>query len=340
MKKTKTKELLKVAVVAILSVGLFCAALLGVNHLAFTAAVNRTEAMGLYNEAPMSAMPWNTMQISEIYGEPEGYDFGHTPFRVITHMHPDSPTFVIPKSALPMEDAATIGAEYIWDALGVSVQGMHVFMIYSDLPGYVRPYWIGNVYMENAARKLLNGEENTYSPMATFSIDAGTGKRVNVSFTAILNEQTYRLMEEWGEENIMSWRRDMLPIMAMDDSEMMAHLGFSVEQLGYYMEKAIDYAQGHFNETTVMNAILGQIVTDARGTPMFLSGITPHPVVDENGTLSFVVGSLTFTVTDHTGREALVLMTTGQITHVQMVSITTQNNDIIPGFVFDHPGLG
>ena len=129
MKKTRYKEIAKMAVVSAFAIGIFSAVLIGANNLAFAAATNGTQAIPSATEiadTPLVAAP---------------ADFQAPNLNVISsssnNVHANN---TISAAAMSMENAAQIGAQYIWDVFGESIDGMYVEMMFANWPSQSRTY--------------------------------------------------------------------------------------------------------------------------------------------------------------------------------------------------------
>ena len=338
----KVKEFVKIAVVCILSIAMFGVAFAGINYLAFSAATNGTTPIHV-DETQFTALPAavpTTIPL-EIYenatpmaqGAVEVIDFV-APNLTIMPVR-DHNYHIIPGTVMSMEEAAQIGAEYIWDVFGRNIDGMYVAMFYSAWMGHGREHWHGQVFMtgeDMRSRELFN-------PIFTFAIDSTTGKRIDISHMRQGGIQGNHI----SEAQIMEWRMsdEIIATREMDDNELMAHFNFTIDMLDAYTQRALGYAERHFNESTVMNIMLGRVLVDAVGNPMFIPGLNPNFTIDEDGNMHTGIGSISFTATDHTGREAdIMISTTESLFH--SVHIFTQHNDRIQDFVYPsiHPGRG
>jgi len=341
--KTKVKEFVKIAAICTLSIGAFCAAFAGLNNVAFNAATSGTMLLPTVQEQTLE--PFEVQGTT--YVEQAGYsvhvvqitddEIGEfiTPNLTIIGVT-DHNFHTIPASAMSMEEAAQVGAEYIWDVFGVSVDGMYVTMFYSAWQGHVREHWHGQVFLTRV--DAMSTER--FNPVFWFAIDSETGKRVDISHTNTVQAAN---QPELDERAIMAWRMYMsdetLALHDMDDAGLMNHFGFCSEELEVYTQRALRYAERHFNETTVENIMLGMTIeTMDRGT-MTIPGIRIGPGIGEDGELSAVIAGFTFTATDNTGREAEIMINLSSMFR-GTVHIFTQQNDRIPGFVYCGGGRG
>lgn len=223
----------------------------------------------------------------------------------------------IPADAIPMEEAAQIGARYLWDVFGVDIDGMHIVMLYSDC--WLRPFagrWTGSVYLteeESLANEwisfsdgavIINPALNAVVSLAdrrfSFTIDSTTGERLETASRsttpspAILHD-TQTLWES----------AHGLEIQAMSDNELAAFVGLTSEQLEIYTQKVTAFAEAHFNNSTLQNVELCRNVSTPNGA-MRLQGIQPLLDTNADGSIFGTLSGLEFTVTDDTGREAIV----------------------------------
>jgi len=318
MTKQKVREIAKVVAMTVLSIGLFSTALMGVNSWAFARATNATHSF---------ALPTEAVEITETL-PPEGF----IPPDITISLSPWQ-YGEISAQAMPMEEAAQIGAEYIWEVFGTCLDGMHIEMHFSDWDWHARTHWHGNVYSseqaaidQNARDKAVtealtrdpDADTTVYGlhepPLYSFMIDAVTGLRVDIHYN---NPSTVRIVSSVSAEAAMASRRAMAEsgVWDMDIYEQMAYLGFSPEQLEAYAQTAAELAQRHFNNSTVED--------------VQLSHLSIGPNFDGDVNLMVLVG-LVFTATDDAGREASVRIPAGTPVF-NSVSISTQHNDFIPG---------
>jgi len=380
------KEISAVLAISVLLIGVFIAMFYGVNRLAFAQATSGTETMqAIENPAPgMQAPAANGNALSDL--PPPQYTHGDNvnqvfqPPTLTLSIPPWQQYHEIPPLAIPMDEAAQIGAEYIWDVFGVSIDGMHIEMFASTSENLTRTYWHGSVYlteedaMENLGsysvpvrvmtsneearipaisdqpravdvpdrtreetrqniesweRELRESIENYHEertntvvsetpleeirfhiPVYTFMIDAVTGMRIDINYNARdtqidRNYLTTEVMLGWREAVVASgW-------FEMDITGQVAYAGLSESQIETYTQTAKEYAQRHFNNSTVVSISLEQF------------GINPSPAGIEIINLSFVA-------IDDTGREAHVNVPTASAS-IRSVWISTQHNDFIPG---------
>jgi len=221
----------------------------------------------------------------------------------------------VPYDVIPAEEAAQIGARYLWDVFGLDIDGKHVVMLYSDCwlrPGEGR--WTGLIYntIEDALATPwlysemaavvapVNPSVNPMDRMFNFTIDAATGERMEIAShsttppPAILHD-TQPLWES----------AKGLRIQAMSDSELAAFIGLTPAQLDAYKQEITALAEAHFNNSTLQSVALGRNVIRPNG-PMRLQGIQPLLDTRADGSIFGTLSGLEFTVTDNTGREAIV----------------------------------
>ena len=254
--------------------------------------------------------------------------------------------------ALSMEEAARIGAQYILDIFGESIDGMYVELEFSAWEHMTRPLWNGAVSTNNrntlGQRAWLNelnekfmarynaGEsmediqadmmdlflEHTYTPARFyFAIDAITGKRINMWKPAqeTLNQPVAEPMameeyieREWGGDWTAAFEAEITP---QEEEEL--------------SQRALIYAQGHFNTTAVVSVEFS----------------------NANASLSYAGNGnfnresfATFIAIDETGREATISI---GVRNRALNSISTGHNDFIPmefeyyrGFGSEEEGYG
>ncbi len=130
--KHRLKELLKTAGAIALTLTLASAAFIGVNSAAFAAVTQPKQLLPVALSANTIEKTKNTFLKTD-YQKPV-----LTVFEILS-------TFDKNTEALSPEEAAVIGARYIWDVYGESIDGKIVAMQYNGDTGRTRPYWIGTV---------------------------------------------------------------------------------------------------------------------------------------------------------------------------------------------------
>ena len=300
--RKRSKEILQVAVASALSIALFSTALIGVNSLAFATATNGAETLpaaeayvDIHNNIPSEGFVAPNLTLLECRWQGD---------------------VVVPESAMSKEDAAQIGAQYIWDVFGESIDGMYVSMGFEDWPNSTRTFWRGSVGQSEA----FNRDSDIFF---SFLIDAVTGQRIDIDNGM---SGIPMFIEEADIEEIMSWRFSVMDsgYFEMSAQEQKDFVGLSNDMLEAYKQTALELASRHFNNSEVTDIVLGT----AWGISLGIA-----PVRGADGTLTFGLGSLTFTATDNTGREAYITIPAGPgATHT--IYVGTSHNDIIPDFVW------
>jgi len=236
-------------------------------------------------------------------------------------------------TALSIEEAAQVGAQYILDIFGESIDGMYLELEFADWGHVTRTLWHGAVsvnnrnILENRARnnelndifvaRLEAGEEaedimadmadmfRSYSYTQArfyFFIDAITGERIDIWQSIHVHphhmDESIALHEyiaqEWGDD----WEAAFAVDITQQEKDALSQI-------------ATEYAQRHFNNSTVIS-------TDF-----------------ENAFASFIYAgggfnrdpSATFLATNNVGREARITIHLGSNT---VTSINTMSNDFIP----------
>ena len=306
MKKYNGKEIIKVAMAATLSIMLFSAAFAGANNFAFATATSKTESF-----PPVTAtvnIPAAEIVIPEDYPEPQ-----------LTVIVPDNPWYPVSPNAITAEDAAALGALYIWDMFGESMDGKTVKMTYCVWPSHTRTYWLGEVADSKDAAE-------NHDILYDFYICAVSGERVDVhnmnpdiggrmreaEWTAKQRE-IYMSLNAFMEEYRLAGR--------VDELDKMFTVKPTEAQLAEYGQLARDYAAKHFVRTEVTEVV-------------FLRGGSSVDM-DEDGSFVKTDKSLTFKATDSAGHSADVCIA---IEPRVLLSLSSSQYDIVPGFNADHPG--
>ena len=330
MNKQRVREIAKVGAASVLSIFIFSAALMGINHAVFAMATNTPTPIEQSTQAV--TIPDNLPP--EGFQAPEQLSVIESPWQ---HYHE------ISAQAMSIDDAALIGAEYIWEMFGVCIDGMTVEMHFAHWPSHTRSYWMGSVYAESSqevkhiraqaeiwSNRLREAADSNngripddhpvwdkgpdwISPVFTFTIDAVTGERIDISrsFHGLTIRGNADIRGYLTREEHMRLQRKLY------GSEL------APEQLFLSTQTVTELAQKHFNNSTVVNVELSH-----------MNFIALERV---NGELVVTDYLLIFNVTDDTGRVADVLMTKYSS---QVFNIITQHNDIIPGFRYHNEHLG
>ena len=352
--KPKGKELLKVAAVSALAVGMFSAAFMGVNRLAFASATNDATTLEI------EAAPFTTQEIDYVMQDVR--DESEIETAVFT---PPTVTFVthtpqeVPSHAISKEEALLIGAEYIWDVLGGCIDGMYVEMTYIMMPGFTRPFWIGSVTTEKPPNlDFADFEDDLQGWMEAqvftsyfFRLDALTGMRVDVSYMDPSHLETsarqprdsreevlrpispYDTPSTPEEERAMRNMEFMSSWFEMSTDEQLEFSDMTSERLEAYTQTALGLAQRHFNHTTVESMQLGDAWDNS--STFFMERIED----DGAGGNIVIVSSVAFTAIDQTGREAIIRVPTENASW-QLISVGTMHNEFIPGFSYEGDGVG
>ena len=327
MKKTKGKELTKVAMVTVLSIGLFSAAFVGVNNLAFAAAANKTQsippaaAAASLTSIPATQIPTAQIPATQIDAQEdsgESQDYRKPELSVIDAT--DKATAVSP-NAMSAEEAAELGAQYIWDTFGESIDGKTVVMTYCVWPSHTKAYWMGevaetkgdaenNVWLFFYYIGAVSGER---ADIYNMNPDIDTSRRARDAESAEKEREKWKLIIEFTEEYRLAGRTDEL--------DEMFKVKPTEEQLDEYGQLAKGYAAKHF---------IGTEVTDA----VFLGGGVDVDI-DEDGNFVKTDKTMEFKVTDSAGRCADV---TVAIETRALLNISSNHYDIVPGWNADYPG--
>jgi len=336
MKKPMTKEVIKIGLLLTLSIALFSGAFAGVNHAALAALTNHAESLpriatsaGGFTVLRAEPVPVETEENAPVFIEPNLNILNFLGGRFESHLSP-------PAHALSLEEAAQIGARYVWDVFGEPLDGMYVTMTYVAWTGHGRTQWFGVIYPDAQAARIHGpiAPHDHSEPMFHFLIDAVTGQRVDISYhssrtPALWTQEEMHAFGEWRRysDQMRSWYYINSTVGL---EERMEYLGVAREDLETYKQMAAELAQRQFIDSTVVDVQFGD---------EFSVGVLTEPVLDQDGTVRLVLGGLIFTATDDTGRTATIRLpaSTGRW---QGISISTQHNDIVPGFSYDRPGRG
>ena len=322
MKKIgKNNEIIKVALICSLSIGLFGAAFIGFNQLIFATATNQTTPLPLMDANTTEHLSYEININEQILESTKTNTFIPPTLAVI-----ESPSQIyhsISTSAILMEEAAQIGANYIWDVFGTNIDNMYVEMLFSAHASQFNTWWLGRVFIENPENPTIYYIASVYDDnqkfaldIYTFIINGITGERIDISS----NNQHIRTIYDNSTKTLNS----RLAILEsgwfdMDLEEQIEFVGLSNEALDSYTQKVSKLANAQFNSSNVVNIEL-QAIT---------------PTITNNNEV--YIEALNFTAIDNNGREAVILIpATDSI--LQTVRISTNHNDFIPYFQFNNNG--
>ncbi|MCL2057680.1 MAG: hypothetical protein FWH01_01290 [Oscillospiraceae bacterium] len=398
MKKAKSNEIIKVAVAAVLAIGLFSAAFIGVNNLAFAAATGKTdivqpvlagaamqtitattaatttatttataaimegatvtastaeaadEAAGTAEAAEEVAEAAGTAEAAEVAEEAVGVAEAAAatilnvisaagvppttePTAVASTQNIPQAEYIKPNmnvyhkqnewytpgaNALSYEEAAEIGAHFIWAMFGDSIDGKTVQMNYSSWPSHSRAYWFGNV--ADSKDTMDPKDTQNYEILYNFMICAVSGEWID-----IWNHQVQTKDDDIQARAVFS----ELSALSPDEAEEIQRQRYAYpppENYEEYMQTAMNYAAMYFNNAGA----------DAVSIEMWEYSSYGRYGLDENGDIIIVPAKyLVYTVTGSAGRTAEVQINAETM---ELVLIETQNNDIIPGYNYDAPG--
>ena len=312
--KSKIKEVLKIAVASIASVAIFGATLWGVNHLTLAALT------GGFTSLPPAvthiSVPENMVSVEFT-----------SPNVTVTDITLRSPRQPVEEDLLILSSAevAEIGAQYIWEIFGKSIEGMYVEVELAHWFPTNRPHWQGAVTVENRYTLEIREERQRqieryieqrawverggyirptveppvfveYVPaLVYFSIDALTGERVNIYKPPTYIARDYFAWYEFTEQ---LWA-ETTNLTAQQENELI--------EIAWY------FGQMHFNHSTVVDVQLLQTM-QTRGR-------------DDAGNLFIEVGSAAFEIFDDMMRNAVVNIC---LHSFEVTSIATLNVDIRP----------
>ena len=325
--RSKGKELLKVAMVCVLSVSMFSAAFVGFNQLIFARATNEPTPLPPTVEAVTfthNTANVTTSDASKPEAEAEVEIFTNPALTLIESA--DQHFHSIPASAMSMDDAAQTGARYIRDVFGANIDGMYVQLFFAAHASQINTWWVGHVFVEDPSNPTQNyfvhttTDEITALPVYMFVINGITGQRIDVRY---MGQQGRVAPTVHGNSDRGNARMALVETgwFDMDINEQLAFAGISDNALESYTQTVTSLAQAQFNISGVSN--------------VQFSGLSANGVTD--GVVDIAV--LNFTALDNTGREAIIsIPVTGA--EFRSMSISTQHNDFIPGFELAEPVTG
>ena len=322
------KEFVKVMGIALVCIGLFCAAFIGINSRTLAAIQDEPESVAL-DPVTVAAPP---APLEEVV-PPQ--DFQSPTVTTYVFVKPDQYPGT---NNLSPEEVVEFAAMYIWEMLGVCVDGTHFNIWYTNCPSATRSTWSGSVktrsvsdiayviddedeeaititrmrLVEKDGETVLVEDPTLAYPyweeprqLFSFSIDAITGERIS------LLKITPELFTSENRRDLLHANQDLIPA--------------TIDNIEEYKNAALDFAKRHFNNTEIVS------IEFDRAFPALLGK-------DDSGYVVVQTIRLDFLATDSTGREAEIMILSGTM---DLHSINTHHNDMIPGFVFEGcPGPG
>ena len=307
------RDMAKIVAVSVAAIALFSAAFVGVNNLALAHASNNVQ---------IDSVP--AIAESDIVAASEQANNFLEPNLTVLES-PNQRYHTIPDGAMSKEDAALIGAKYIWDVFDASIDGMYVEMLYVNWDSQARNYWLGTVGASPAALDLASAE---HSELFRFTIDASTGLRVDIApgFPARAvapgdassphSSDARSTISSDSEQRIMTWQ-------SASNDERLSMAGLSEAQIEVYLQAARDFAQRHFADST--------LDLNTESYEVFMTFC-------RSGDSEPEFAGIYLSISDDTGREAIIAIQAKTFELRPGSGIRTQHNDMIPSF--NHDPLG
>lgn len=322
----KAKEILKVAGVSVLTMGLFGAALVGVNNLAFATAASGSTPLAAAVAQELAPPVVSVQNAEQRLAITESTMFVPPNVTILESMLRgigEQPS----ENAMPREEAVQVGAQYIWDTFGVSIDGLYVSMTYSQcFERAGKGIWMGMISLpvELDSVTLLPRTWGNLSPerevpparpqvgetVFHFTIDSVTGERMSIQYNTPrrgnfprFNYLPFNRFEVWSTEEGQAVRN-------MDDCQLAEFIGLSSEQIEVYRQEAIAFAMAHFINAKDLDIRLGATFQNHNPT----IGMTQVPGInirldkDASGNIFGVLDNIDFTATDENGNEAIISM--------------------------------
>ena len=344
----KVKDLLKVAAVAAFIIALLSSLYVGINQLALRAATSRVEALPQHtisfnlpeptsntdDDATENDDPYEIQDTLVKYNESEEQN-AQIEQSSENFVMPNIMIFENPRSeqwssevrekppyALSMEEAAFIGAYYIWDVLGINIDGMYVQMHFINNShdtgwfwygpiqtgidsSFIGMHWFGLVSRDiNTPLSMLwpGTAARTYVHdwVLMFTIDAITGERLMLWY---LDEFIVHPIEGIQEHRSnMNYVAEKTGWLDMNLDEQKAKLGLTTERLAAYTQSAKELAGRHFAGRYFDELVIVEIsLVENSRLPLLYDG-----TINENGDFVFVPIKLRFEAIDNIGRKALI----------------------------------
>lgn len=255
MKQNKKSEFIRVIIISALVMGLFSVMFIAANNWVLSSTIGNIDAVPLittFVNIPSEAIP------PEDFKEP-----------LITVYEVSSEWFTSNSNALSAEAAAHLGAQYIWEVFGESIDGKTIEMFYIALPFPFAEYWSGSVV--ESKRDPKNHHESLFE----FTINAFSGRRVDISRNAL---------DLFGENDPSLTIEELIEIREYYE------VSFETYKVREYEQIAIRYAENHFSNSTITS----------------INFISVDPVRfkrDDNGSVVATDYVITFVVSDDAYRE-------------------------------------
>ncbi|MDR1689062.1 MAG: hypothetical protein LBS21_10690 [Clostridiales bacterium] len=324
--------LLKAAGVTALTLVFAVSAFTGVNHLALSAATLPEKLPALSAQIITAAKEKAAQNAAAQtqYNEPQLTVILDENFELDQNGNPCVPD----ENAMSPEEAAQIGALYILDMTGESIDGKTVEMSYIALPFYSKTYWRGSV-LDSAAitadeKKTENSEPVVYiledgsvsttgnNELYSFSIDAVTGERI-----AINPGDDVTAPENYGEGKLCHLTRGQLEAMRY----------IAPANADDYAEIARAFAEKHFNHSTVERVEFSAVTLNQGSIDEILAQNAQYAKADHSKPFAYTLYEkgryIIFNVTDSSGRFASVEINADT---KRVSSLSTSDNDIVPGY--------
>lgn len=175
----KHKNILKLFAVAVSMIGVGAVAFHVATDAVMAASLKTTQSVPTSYQVPAAI----TAEVPQDY-QKAGYRV------LLDDLNQHNPT----ASDLTMEEAAELGAQYLWRTYELDLEGAHIFMYYS--PGsknFPRAKWSGDV--------LFADKQTPDSTRWTFSMDAVTGELFGIGFSERLKEDVSLAADSGLEHN-------------------------------------------------------------------------------------------------------------------------------------------
>ena len=258
MAKSKGKKIMKVVTMSVLSFGLLGVSLYGITTAFASAAPESTPTTVAYALAANESIQSLSATSEEFVAQD---------LRVYDKTEAGT---VVSTNAISLDEAAQIGAEYIWEMFGESIDGMAVEMQYNNLMQH-----------GGSTNALFGTVSNGSEIVFNFMVDAFTGERMMVSRPAS-NATDTDVSEAWA----MMQR-------AAGSGQCAFPVELSQSELDSYLDVARGFAEKHFNNSNV---------ADVSFTVALASSFDR----DANGNIIVTSRRLHFDATDDAGRTVMV----------------------------------
>lgn len=167
---TKKKNICRTVVASAMAITLCSTVFAGANNVAMAMALDKEESIS------------TTYNVSTTIVD-KAEDYVKADYKILENKVMRS----INSGALPVDQAAEIGAQYLWDMFKVDLNGKTIYMSHFVDPEVAKAYWKGDI--------IETGSEiSDAPPVYSFVIEAISGARVSASKEWEKKKQLYHII--------------------------------------------------------------------------------------------------------------------------------------------------